>query len=110
VADIVNDSEYRSWLRGLKQQIKTEQVKAGLSVNTQMIMLYWDLGRQITEKQETAKWGSGLIELLSKDLMSGFPEMTGFSRTNLFRMKKFYQFYSSIIPVNEFVPQAGSSD
>ena len=107
MADIVNDSEYRSWLRGLKQQIKTEQVKAGLSVNTQMIMLYWDLGRQITEKQETAKWGSGLIELLSKDLMSGFPEMTGFSRTNLFRMKKFYQFYSSIVPINEFVPQAG---
>jgi len=55
-----------------------------------MIMLYWDLGRQITEKQENARWGSGFIEQLSRDLRVEFPEMTGVSRTNLFRMKKFY--------------------
>jgi len=61
-------SEYRNWLRDLKQQIKTGQIKAALSVNSQMIMLYWDLGRQIVDKQETAQWGSGFIEQLSKDL------------------------------------------
>jgi predicted nuclease of restriction endonuclease-like (RecB) superfamily len=70
-----------------------------------MIMLYWDLGKQITEKQENAKWGSGFIEQLSKDLREEFPEMTGFSRANLFRMKKFYQFYAPAIQCNEFIPQ-----
>jgi len=92
--DVVNFSEYRDWLRDLKQQIKTGQVKAALSVNSQMIMLYWDMGRQITEKQEKAQWGSGFIDRLSKDLMEEFPEMTGFSAKNLRYMRVFYTFYS----------------
>ena len=104
--EIINFSEYRDWLRDLKQQIKTGQIKAALSVNSQMIMLYWDLGRQIVEKQEKAKWGSGFIEQLSKDLREEFPEMMGFSRTNLFRMKMFYQFYSQTIRHNEIIPQS----
>jgi predicted nuclease of restriction endonuclease-like (RecB) superfamily len=87
-------SEYCDWLRDLKKQIKTEQIKASLSVNSRMIMLYWDLGRQITEKQENAKWGSGFIEQLSKDLKEEFPEMTGFSFTNLHYCRRFYKFYS----------------
>jgi len=104
--DIIKFSEYRDWLRDLKQQIKTGQIKAVLSVNSQMIMLYWDLGRQITEKQEKTKWGSGFIEQLSKDLREEFPEMTGFSRANLFRMQKFYRFYSPAInQVKDFVAQ-----
>ena len=92
--DIINLSEYRDWLRDLKQQIKIGQIKASLSVNSQMIMLYWDLGRQITEKQEKAKWGTGFIEQLSKDLMEEFPEITGFSAKNLRYMRVFYIFYS----------------
>jgi len=76
-------SEYREWLSDLKSQIKRTQIKASISVNSQLIMLYWDLGRQITEKQETAKWGSGFIEQLSRDLRMEFPEMTAFSRTNI---------------------------
>ena len=90
MTDIVKLSEYRNWLRSLKQQIKTGQIKAALSVNSQMIMLYWDLGRQIAEKQETAKWGSSFIRQLSKDLKQEFPEMTGFSQDNLLMMKRFY--------------------
>jgi len=106
MSDIIKLSEYRDWLRDLKQTIKTGQIKAALSVNRQMIMLYWDLGRQITEKQENAKWGSGFIEQLSKDLREEFPEMTGFSRANLFRMQKFYRFYSPAInQVKHFVAQ-----
>ena len=107
MADIVKKSDYRDWLRDLKRQIKIGQVKAAISVNSQMIMLYWDLGRQITEKQETAKWGSGFIEQLSKDLREEFPEMTGFSKDNLLMMKRFYMFYQhGICQVSEFVAQA----
>jgi len=103
--DIIKLSEYRDWLRDLKQQIKTGQIKAALSVNSQMIMLYWDMGRQIVEKQEKAKWGSGFINQLSKDLREEFPEMTGFSYNNLLRMKNFYQFYTPVIQQNKFVAQ-----
>jgi len=101
----IKHPEYRDWLRDLKQQIKTGQIKAALSVNSQMIMLYWDMGRQIAEKQEKAQWGSGFIEQLSKDLREEFPDMTGFSYDNLLRMKNFYQFYSSDIQHNELVEQ-----
>ena len=109
---IIKSSEYRDWLRNLKQQIKVGQIKAALSVNSQMITLYWDLGRQIVEKQETAKWGSGFIEQLSKDLREEFPEMTGFSRANIFRMQKFYKFYSSKenLLVAQSVRQLSSTD
>ena len=93
MTDISKLSEYRDWLRDLKQQIKTGQIKAALSVNSQMIMLYWDMGRQIVEKQEKAKWGSGFIKQLSRDLREEFPEMTGFSEDNLTYMKRFYRFY-----------------
>ena len=104
--DLIKLSEYCDWLRDLKQQIKTGQIKAALSVNSQMIMLYWDMGRQIAEKQEKAQWGSGFIEQLSKDLREEFPEMKGFSRANLFRMQKFYKFYSPVInQVKNFVAQ-----
>jgi len=89
----------------LKQQIKRTQIKAAVTINSQLIMLYWDLGRQIVEKQEKAKWGSGFIERLSQDLRSEFPEMTGFSRDNLLRAKRFYLFYKPLINYNEFMAQ-----
>jgi len=90
------DIEYRDWLSELKSQIKKSQIKAAVSVNSQLIMLYWNLGRQIVEKQEQSKWGSKIIEQLSKDLKTEFPDVAGFSRTNLFRIIKFYKFYSQL--------------
>jgi hypothetical protein len=103
--EIVHLSEYREWLHHLKQQFRSAQVKASLSVNSQNISFYFDLGRQITEKLEIAKWGSAFVEQLSKDLRKEFPDVTGFSRTNLFRMKRFYNFYAPLLQRNEFVPQ-----
>ena len=111
MTDILKHSEYRDWLHNLKLQIKTGQIKAALSVNSQMIMLYWDLGKQIVEKQENAKWGSGFIEQLSKDLREEFPEMRGFSADNLTYMKRFYLFYTQkseqVVPKlgNQFIAQ-----
>jgi len=105
MSNVINLSEYRDWLRDLKQQIKTGQMKAVLSVNSQMIMLYWDMGRQIAEKQEHARWGSGFIEQLSKDLREEFPDERGFSYNNLLRMKNFFIFYSPVLQQNEFVAQ-----
>ena len=92
--ELLNNHDYKNWLIELKSNIQQSQIKAALAVNSQLIQLYWDLGRQVTEKQETAKWGSGFIDQLSKDLREEFPDMGGFSKDNLHRIKKFYLFYS----------------
>ena len=88
------NSDYSSWLVELKSTIKQNQIKAALSVNSELIRLYRDMGRQIVEKQQNSLWGSGFIEQLSKDLKKEFPEITGFSRSNLFAMRKFYLFHN----------------
>ncbi|MDR0545985.1 MAG: PDDEXK nuclease domain-containing protein [Dysgonamonadaceae bacterium] len=103
--EILKLSEYREWIGDLKQQIQRSQIKAALSVNSQLIMLYWDLGRQIVEKQENSKWGSGFIEQLSKDLRAAFPDLGGFSKTNLFRIRNFYLFYHNRLNSFEKFPQ-----
>jgi len=95
--DILNLSEYRDWLIELKRQIKTQQIKAALSVNSHMITFYFDLGRQIVDKQDKAKWGSGFMKMLSRDLMQEFPDMTGFSLRNLRFIKQWYLFYKQLI-------------
>jgi hypothetical protein len=100
--EIIKNTDYRKWISELKQQIRRSQIKAAMSVNSQQILLYWNLGKQIVDKQENAKWGSGFIEQMSKDLHEAFPDMKGFSRNNLFRMKNFYLFY---ITANQFVAQ-----
>ena len=96
--------EYKDWLCELKSQIKRTQIKASISVNSQLIMLYWDLGRQICEKQETAKWGSGFIEQLSRDLKAEFPEMSGFYARNLLYCKQFYKFYTIQLTTKQPIP------
>jgi hypothetical protein len=56
------NSEYIQWLGDLKSRIRNSQIKAALSVNSELISLYWDLGKMIVEKQEHSRWGSKLIE------------------------------------------------
>src|SRR5260221_2878744 len=87
---------YRQWLTDLKEKIRNRQLKAALKVNTELLSLYWELGKAITEKQSEAKWGDKIITQLSNDLHSEFPEIKGFSPTNLKSIRKWYRFYSSI--------------
>lgn len=94
MSDLVKNKEYKKWLCYLKSTIKQRQLKAALSVNAELILLYWELGRQIVEKQEEAKWGSGLIDSVSMDLRLEFPDVSGFSKSNLYSMKSFYQAFS----------------
>ncbi|MCF8358307.1 MAG: PDDEXK nuclease domain-containing protein [Prolixibacteraceae bacterium] len=87
------DETYKNWLIFLKDRIRSAQLKAATSVNKEMIMLYWDIGKSIIEKQKEHKWGSKIVDNLSKDLKNEFQHTNGFSRTNLFAMRKFYLFY-----------------
>lgn len=87
-------SDYKNWLNELKSQIKRSQVKAAVAVNSELIQLYWNIGRQIIEKQKDAQWGEGLINQLSKDLLSEFPQIRGFSAKNLRTCRQFYLYYN----------------
>ena len=98
----LND-EYKILLLSLKNKIKQSQIKASLAINSELIELYWELGRNIVEKQTNSEWGSGFIEQLSKDLKTEFPEFGGFSKRNLEIIRQWYLFYSSI--AKQFVSQ-----
>ena len=105
-------SDYKQWLTDLKSRIRHSQVKAAVKVNTELLRMYWDLGQDIVNRQMEAFWGSGFFEQLSKDLRSEFPDMQGFSSTNLKYCKRFYLFYTqddSNRPqvVGEFSPHFG---
>jgi len=89
-------AEYAQTLAELKKQIKEAQVKAAMSVNRELLKLYWTIGKIITIRQKTNGWGSKVIEKLSKDLQSAFPGIGGFSRSNIFRMKAFYSAYEKV--------------
>jgi len=93
MSSLINNAEYINWLQSLKYQIKQSQIKATLSVNSQLIALYWHFGKEITEKQKNRKWGSGLIDQMAIDLKNEFPQINGFSRRNLYLMRQFYLFY-----------------
>jgi predicted nuclease of restriction endonuclease-like (RecB) superfamily len=97
------DNDYKIWITSLKDKIRNAQIKASIAVNEQMIMLYLEIGKSIIQKQSEQKWGGKIVEQLAKDLKSELTETNGFSRTNLFEMRKFYLFYKD----TEFVHQVG---
>jgi len=87
------DPAYKQWIFDLKEKVRSAQLKAAVSVNTQLIQLYWELGKTIAEKQTA--WGTGFLKQLSKDLTYAFPEMKGFSVTNLKYCRLFFEFYNA---------------
>ena len=82
-SDLIIDNDYRIWLAKLKGRIRNVQIKAALKVNAELLNFYWELGADIVAKQEKTTWGDGLLPRLSKDLMAEFPEIKGFSRTQI---------------------------
>ncbi|MBI1928516.1 DUF1016 domain-containing protein [Candidatus Poribacteria bacterium] len=93
---------YEEFLHDLKARIRSAQIKAALSVNRELIGLYWEIGKAIVERQERAGWGDAVVEQLAKDLRHEFPEMKGFSRSKVFAMRQLYLTYRDS---GEFVPQ-----
>jgi len=80
---------YAVFFSDLKARITRERIKAVLSANSAMVLLYWDIGRAILERQQKEGWGAKVIDRLSHDLKTAFPDMTGFSPRNLKYMRKF---------------------
>lgn len=85
---------YADLLSAIKIRIRQAQTKAVLSANAEMILMYWDIGRIIDERQHREGWGSAVIPRLAKDLRNELPEVKGFSERNIGRMIAFYREYS----------------
>lgn len=82
------DLEYKNWIIEVKSKIRATQMKAAMAVNATVIEFYWELGKMIAKKQTA--WGTKFLDQLSKDLQTEFPDMKGFSKTNLKYCKLFY--------------------
>lgn len=93
---------YADWLAELKQRIHTAQQRATLAVNQELVLLYWQIGHDILQRQAQQRWGSKVVDTLARDLRNAFPDMKGFSPRNLKYMRAFAQAW----PDGEFVQAA----
>jgi predicted nuclease of restriction endonuclease-like (RecB) superfamily len=95
----VSAANYKKFVSSLKAKIRSAQIRGIIAVNKELIRLYWEIGKEILDKQKMEGWGTNVLEGVAKDIQSEFPGVEGFSRRNMFRMRAFYQAY-------EKVPQA----
>lgn len=80
---------YTATLREIKERIRTERLRVVMAANAAMVLLYWNIGKAILERQQNEGWGAKIIDRLSHDLKASFPDMSGFSPRNLKYMRKF---------------------
>jgi predicted nuclease of restriction endonuclease-like (RecB) superfamily len=97
--------DYAGWLTDLKARIQQAQQRATISVNHELIALYWQLGNDILARQVAQGWGAKVIDRLSRDLRTAFPEMKGFSRANLLYMRAFAEAWPDAVIVQQVVGQ-----
>lgn len=95
------DPDYKNWIFELKQKIQQSQIKAAIKVNSALLELYWEMGKEIAERNIENTYGSGFFKQLSKDLMIEFPNMKGFSESNLKFTKRFYLFYNQELTIRQ---------
>jgi predicted nuclease of restriction endonuclease-like (RecB) superfamily len=94
---------YGELLDDLKTRIRRSQLKASLAVNTEMILLYWDIGQTIHQRQQQEGWGTGVIPRLSKDIRNELPELKGFSERNIGYMIRFAREYDGSVILQQAV-------
>lgn len=92
---VISPKEYASLLEQLKKDIQQTQLRAALAVTKELILLYWRIGKMLSERIANETWGAKTIECLSRDLQSSFPDVSGFSVRNLKYMRKFADCYQN---------------
>ena len=97
------DKSYQEFLADLKSKIASTRYTAARAVNTEFILLYWDIGNSILQKQGTVGWGKKVIQQLSKDLGGAFPDMKGFSERNLDFMRHFAKLWPDSLITKQLV-------
>jgi predicted nuclease of restriction endonuclease-like (RecB) superfamily len=102
--------KYNQWLGELKNNIHHSRLQTSLKVNSDMLILYWYVGKQIVEKIDAEGWGTKVIEQLSVDLQKAFPDMKGFSVRNLLYMKQFATIYPNLLITQQPAAQLKKSN
>ncbi len=102
-------NEYASLLQDVKQRIRSAQYEALKAVNKELIRLYWDIGKMIVDRQKKHGWGKSIVESLARDLRVEFPGVHGYSKDNLWRMRKFYILYKGNEKLAPLVQEIGWS-
>jgi len=106
---LANPTEYNNFVVTVKQRIIQSQYEALRAVNKQLIELYWDIGKMILQLQEEQGWGKSIVENLAKDLQKEFPNIKGFSATNLWLMRQFYAEYKDNTILQSLIGEIGWS-
>ena len=96
--------DYPEFLSALRERIRAAQVRAGLAVNRELVLLYWGIGRDILHRQRAANWGDKVVDRLATDLRKAFPEMKGISLRNL----KYMRALADAWPDERFVQQVAA--
>ncbi len=102
-------ANYGQLLIEVKERVRSAQYTALKAVNKELLGLYWDIGRLIVEKQAGETWGKGIVRQLAGDLQKEFPGTGGFSASNLWRMKAFYESYQAVEKLAPLVREIGWS-
>ena len=97
------DSQYTEWINDICLRFEQKQISAAYKVNAELLRFYWELGREISIREEENTYGKSFFKKLSSDLSKRIPDVKSFSITNLHYMKWFYELY----PNAENLPQAG---
>lgn len=105
MTDLKTTADYRAFLAELKDRVRRAQLRATLSVNQELICLYWSIGQDIVARQAAQGWGSKVVPQLAHDLRKAFPDMRGFSQRNLQFMKQFAELWPDEAIVKQLVSQ-----
>jgi predicted nuclease of restriction endonuclease-like (RecB) superfamily len=97
---VVASATYRELIERLKQRIRESQARAARALNTELVMLYWSIGREILHQQQAGGWGDDVVGRIAQDLSADTGSLRGFSRRNLFYMRRF----AALWPDPEKVP------
>jgi predicted nuclease of restriction endonuclease-like (RecB) superfamily len=96
---------YASFFSDIKYRIRAAQYKALRAANTELVMMYWDIGRAIAERQTRDGWGASVVEILAKDIQQEFPGIKGFSARNIWYMVKLYSHYADLSKLQPLVAE-----
>jgi len=99
----INNSDFNTFIKEIKQKIQVSKSKASLSVNRKLIELYFEIGREIVAKQEAFGWGRSIVEEMAKDLQIEFGKRSGFSSQNLWYMRQFFMTYKESSNLQQLV-------
>lgn len=93
--DKLSAGDYKPFLKEITEKIRNSQYEAMRTLNTALIRLYWDIGKEIYEQQQQKGWGKSIVEVLAGELKKEFPDVKGFSSRNLWNMRNFYVTYQA---------------